>query len=119
MHNLNFYDKPPKTIYVLDSQFHSTLAVKKGLCQETKELWQAGGLGGDPGEKYLSVGFVRAQALCLVNRFGFIGEGVEAAAGRGDLAGLLEEGRRCDRQTHFLALVRGQGLSRVGQLFFA
>ena len=67
----------------------------------------------------MSGGFVRAQALCLVKRFGFIGEGTKAAAGRRDNAGLLEEGRRCDRQTHFLALVRGQGLSRGWQLFFA
>ena len=69
--------------------------------------------------KFLSVAFVRAQALCLVNRLGFIGEGAKAAAGRRDLARRLEEGRRRDRQAHFLAHVRGQGLSRVGQLFVA
>ena len=62
---------------------------------------------------------MRAQAHCLVNRLGFIGEGAKAAAGRRDLARRLEEGRRRDRQAHFLAHVRGQGLSRVGQLFVA
>ena len=60
----------------------------------------------------------KSQALCLVNRLGFIGE-AKAAAGRRDLARRLEEGRRRDRQAHFLAHVRGQGLSRVGQLFVA
>jgi hypothetical protein len=67
--------------------------------------------------KYLSVAFVRAQSLCLVNRLGFLGEGAKAAAGRRELAKKLEEGRRRERQAHFLAHVRGQGLSRAGQLF--
>jgi hypothetical protein len=67
--------------------------------------------------KYLSTSFVRAQSLCLINRLSFLGEGAQAAAGRRNLASRLEEGRRRDRQAHYLAHVRGLGLQRVGQLF--
>ena len=41
----------------------------------------------------------------------------EGAAVRRQLAARLEEGRRRDRQAHHLAHVRGQGLSRAGQIF--
>ena len=67
--------------------------------------------------KYLSVTFIRAQSLCLLNRLGFLGEGEKAAAGRRDLAKRLEEGRRRERQASYLAHVRGQGLSCTGQIF--
>ena len=67
--------------------------------------------------RYLSTAFVRAQSLCLLNRLGNIGDGAKAAAGRRDLAKRLEEGRKRDRQAHFLAHVRGRGLSREGQIF--
>ena len=66
---------------------------------------------------YLSVTFIRAQSLCLLNRLGFLGEGAKAAAGMRDLAKRLEEGRRRERQASYLAHVRGQGLSRTGQIF--
>ena len=69
--------------------------------------------------KYLSTAFVRAQSLCLLNRLGFLGEGAKAAAGRRNLAKRLEEGRRRDRQAHYLAHIRGRGLSREGQTFVA
>ena len=67
--------------------------------------------------KYLSTSFIRAQGLCLINRLSYLGEGAQAAAGRRQLAARLEEGRRRDRQAHHLAHVRGQGLSRAGQIF--
>ena len=67
--------------------------------------------------KYLSTSFIRAQSLCLINRLSYLGEGAQAAAGRRQLAARLEEGRRRDRQAHHLAHVRGQGLSRAGQIF--
>ena len=67
--------------------------------------------------KFLSVAFVRAQNLCLLNRLGFLGEGAKAAAGRRDLAKSLEERRKRERVAHFEAHVRGRGLSRVGQTF--
>ena len=69
--------------------------------------------------KYLSVAFVRAQSLRLVNRPGFIGEGAKAASGRRELVKRLEKGRRRERQAHFLVYARGQGLTRIGQLFVA
>ena len=67
--------------------------------------------------KYLSTSFIRAQSLCLINRLGFLGEGAQAAAGRRSIAKQLEEGRRRDRQAHYLAHVRGRGLARQGQIF--
>ena len=54
--------------------------------------------------KFLSVAFVRAQNLCLLNRLGFLGEGAKAAAGRRDLAKSLEE-RRKRRESHTLRLM--------------
>ena len=69
--------------------------------------------------KYLSTSFIRAQSLCLLNRLGFLGEGAKAAAGRRNLAKRLEEGRKRDRQAHYLAHIRGRGLSHEGQTFVA
>ena len=65
--------------------------------------------------KYLSVAFVGAQSLCLVNWLGFIGEGAKAAAGRRELIKKLEEGRKPERQAHFLAHVRGQSVPPTNQ----
>ena len=67
--------------------------------------------------KYLSTSFIRAQSLCLINRLSFLGEGAQAAAGRRSVAKQLEEGRRRERQAHYLAHIRGRGLSREGQIF--
>ena len=67
--------------------------------------------------KYLSISFIRAQSLCLLNRLCFLGEGAVAAAGRRDLTRRLEEGRRRDRQASYMAHIRGRGLSREGQIF--
>jgi hypothetical protein len=67
--------------------------------------------------KYLSAAFIRAQSLCLLNRLCFLGEGAKEAAGRRDLARRLEVSRKRDLLAHFQAHIRGQGLSRVGQIF--
>ena len=67
--------------------------------------------------KFLSVAFIRAQGLCLINRLGFLGEGARAAAGRRDMAQRNEAQRQRDLQAHYQAHVRGRGLSRVGQVF--
>ena len=67
--------------------------------------------------KFLSIAFVRAQSLCLLNRLCNIGQGAREAAGRRDLAKRLEVRRRRDLHAHFQAHIRGQGLSRVGQVF--
>ena len=67
--------------------------------------------------KYLSTSFIRAQGLCLLNRLCFLGEGAREAAGRRDLARRLEEDRRRERLAHYMAHVRGHGLSREGHIF--
>ena len=67
--------------------------------------------------KYLSTSFIRAQSLCLINRLSFLDEGAQAATGRRSVAKQMEEGRRRERQAHYLAHVRGRGLSREGQIF--
>ena len=67
--------------------------------------------------KYLSTAFVRAQGLCLINRLCFLGEGAKAAAGRRDLARRLEVSRKRDMMAHYQAHIRGQGLSKAGQIF--
>ena len=75
---------------------------------ETKVANKARALGRDMSDKelgivvsqvrkYLSISFIRAQSLCLLNRLCFLGEGAVAAAGRRDLTRRLEEGRRRDR----------------------
>ena len=95
---------------------------------ETKVANKARALGRDMSDKelgivvsqvrkYLSISFIRAQSLCLLNRLCFLGEGAVAAAGRRDLTRRLEEGRRRDRQACYLAHIRGRGLSREGQIF--
>ena len=65
----------------------------------------------------LSTAFIRAQGLCLLNRLCFLGKGAKEAAGRRNLAKQLEVRRRRELQAHFQAHIRGQGLSRVGQIF--
>ena len=69
--------------------------------------------------KYLSTAFIRAQSLCLLNRLGYLVEGAKSAVGRRNLAQRLEDGRRRDRQAHYLAHIRGRGLFREGQTFVA
>ena len=67
--------------------------------------------------KFLSTAFIKANSLCLINRLGYLGDGAKAAAGRRDLARRLEVSRKRDLNAHFQAHIRGQGLSRVGQIF--
>ena len=43
--------------------------------------------------------------------------GPKEDAGKKDLANRLEEGRRRERQAHYLAHILRQGLSRMGQIF--
>jgi hypothetical protein len=85
------------------------------LCQQPRA---AHALYSDQKEgKYLSTSFIRAQSLCLINRQSFLGEGAQAAARRRSVAKQLEEGRRRERQAHYLAHIRGRGLSHEGQIF--
>ena len=67
--------------------------------------------------RILSVTFVRAQAVCLLARVGYLGDGSKAAMERRDLTKKIEESRRRERVAHFQAHIRGNGLARVGQPF--
>jgi hypothetical protein len=61
--------------------------------------------------------FLLTQGLCLITRLCFLGEGAKAAAGRRDLARRLEVSRKRDMMAHHQAHIRGQGLSKAGQIF--
>ena len=67
--------------------------------------------------KYLSIAFIRAQNLCLINRLKHLGEGHKTASGRRNFAMRFEMGRRREREDHYQAHICGLELSRVGQLF--
>ena len=65
----------------------------------------------------LSLDFVRAQALCLLSRLTFLGEGARAAAGRRQQATREEEERRRVQLAHYWAHVRGRGVPRAGEVY--
>ena len=65
----------------------------------------------------LSLDFVRAQALFLLSRLTFLGEGARAAAGRRQQATREEEERRRVQLAHYWAHVRGRGVPRAGEVY--
>ena len=65
----------------------------------------------------LSIAFVRAQALCLLAHLSQLGPHAREAANRRAAAQHGEVARRAEAQGHWLAHVRGRGLSRVGMVF--
>ena len=65
----------------------------------------------------LSLDFVRAQAMCLLSRLTFLGEGARAAAGRRQQATRDEEERRRVQTAHYWAHVRGRGVPRGGEVY--
>ena len=67
--------------------------------------------------RVLSCAFVRCNALCLLARLGQVGDGARGAAERRAAAVAAEHSRREDARAHWLANVRGRGLSRVGNCF--
>ena len=65
----------------------------------------------------LSATFVRAQSVCLLSRLSYLGKlGMAAGQRRMDMH-RREEERRRERDGHYLAHIRGRGLSRTGQVF--
>ena len=65
-----------------------------------------------------SVTVVRAQAVCLLERLGFLGPGARAAAGRRQTTLRLERRRRKEAQAYHQAFVR-RGLAREGRAYVA
>ena len=65
----------------------------------------------------LSLDAVRAQSLCLLARLCYLGEGAHAAADRRQQAAREEESRRRDQMAHYIAHIRGRGVSRAGEVF--
>ena len=65
----------------------------------------------------LSLDFVRAQAMCLLSRLTFLGEGARAAAGRRQQATRDEEERRRVQTAHYWAHVRGRGVPQGGEVY--
>ena len=65
----------------------------------------------------LSTCFVRAQSLCLLSRLCHLGKGAKEAAGRRVEAKRKEFWRRKEMESHFMAHMRGRGLSRIGSMF--
>ena len=67
--------------------------------------------------RVLSVSFVKAQSVCLLNRVRYLGSAGKSASERRSLMMRREEICRKERDSHYLAHVKGRGLSRMGQLF--
>ena len=65
----------------------------------------------------LSVNFVTSQSICLLNRVSYLGSGGKAASERRCLMMRREEDCRKERDSHYLAHIKGRGLSRVGTIF--
>ena len=85
-------------------------------CRSRARGWQGSDqeLGLVMGEirRALSLDFVRAQALCLLIRLTYLGDGAGGAARRREQVALEEEERRKLQQAHFEAHVRGSAQSR-------
>ena len=78
--------------------------------------WELGEVMGQI-RRALSLDFVRAQALCTIARIGQLGEGARAAGQRRQQATREEEGRRREREAHYLAHIRGRGVDRAGDIY--
>ena len=78
--------------------------------------WELGQVMGEI-RRALSLDAVRAQSLCLLARLCYLGEGAHAAADRRQQAAREEEGRRRDQMAHYLAHIRGRGVTRAGEAF--
>ena len=78
--------------------------------------WELGQVMGQI-RRALSLDAIRAQYLCLLARLCYLGEGAHAAADRRQQAAREEEGRRRDQMAHYMAHIRGRGVSRAGEVF--
>ena len=113
-----------KNMFSWDTLLHSlvrTLAKSKAAARSGARGWQGSDqeLGLIMGEirRALSLDFVRAQALCLLTRLTYLGDGAGAATRRREQVALEEEERRRVQQAHFEAHVRGRGVPRAGEIF--
>ena len=79
--------------------------------------WELGQVMGQI-RRALSLDAVRAQSLCLLDRLCYLEEGAHTAADRRQQAGRDEEGRKRDQLDHYLAHIRGTGVTRAGEVFF-
>ena len=111
-------------IQVLPHDLHSlvrTIAETKVAARSRARGWQGSDqeLGLVMGEirRALSLDFVRAQALCLLTRLTYLGDGAGGAARRREQVAWEEEERRRVQQAHFEAHVRGRGVPRAGEIF--
>ena len=98
-----------------------TLAESKVAARSRARGWQGSDeeLGLVMGEvrRALSLDFVRAQALCLLTRLTYLGDGAGSAARRREQATWQEEERRRVQRAHFEAHIRGRGVPRAGEIF--
>ena len=65
----------------------------------------------------LSLDFIRAQALCLLTRLTYLGDGAGSAAQRREQVTWQEEERRRVQHAHYEAHIRGRGVPRTGEIF--
>ena len=109
----------------LSPHFHSLLKVFAE--ERVAARGRASGVEQGPGQLGLvmgevrratSVTVVRAQAVCLLERLGFLGPGARAAAGRRQATLQLERRRKREAQAYHQAFVRG-GLAREGRAYVA
>ena len=67
--------------------------------------------------RVLSLDFVQAQALCLLTRWTYLGDGASSAAQRREQVTWQEEERRRVQRAHYEAHIRGRGVPRAGEIF--
>ena len=98
-----------------------TLAETKVAARSRARGWQGSDeeLGLVMGEirRALSLDFIRAQALCLLTRLTYLGDGAGSAAQRREQVTWQEEERRRVQRAHYEAHIRGRGVPRAGEIF--
>ena len=67
--------------------------------------------------RVLSLDFVQAQALWLLTRWTYLGDGASSAAQRREQVTWQEEERRRVQRAHYEAHIRGRGVPRAGEIF--
>ena len=97
----------------LGDQKVKSQAISRGVPPSDRQL----GIEISQIRRTLSATFVRAQSVCLLSRLSYLGKlGMASGQRRADMH-RREEERRRERDGHFLAHIRGRGLSRSGHFF--